>query len=638
MSMRSTSPRRASPRFCLGAFAAMLLAAATAASGQGFLDRARKFFRVTISPSAQSVAAGGTLDVVIAFDVDEGIHVYTDKKGRVPDGVRPISVTWEETRGAEFLDLVLPPSKTIPDILTEGATVDVFEGKFEARARFRVTAADGGTVRIRGKVHYQGCTEQICYPPLDSPIDVTVAVSGTAAPGKAPPAKAAPAPTTQAVSPEAVPPGPKTKTRFDRSFVLNILWAFGWGILISFTPCVYPIIPITVSVLGARREQSKRALLFAAAIYVLGLAITYAIVGLLVATAGNAVRAFLASKWFLVPLAALFVAFALSMFDVITIQVPQALGDKLRRLTGSSGGEASAGLLGVFFMGIVAGIVAGPCVAGPVAAVLSYVAKSADKWLGFWMLFALGWGMGLILIAAGVSTSLLPKAGGWMMGVKHFLGFVMLWAAAYFLAPVVISSRAYNLIAAVLLLAAPVFLHCFDQLTAESGFALRLRRVLGVLAVVYGGYLGVTTLAELEGRTLTGGAATAAKAESPFRHATPEDVDMALKSGRPVIVDITADYCVICKRLERVVFPDPRVVEAAKPFTTLSVEVGSKGHPEFADRFNVFPPALLFFDAKGQRVETDDIRSLPDELDHLTADRFAEIIDNVVAHIRKEGE
>lgn len=214
----------------------------------------------------------------------------------------------------------------------------------------------------------------------------------------------------------------------------------------------------------------------------------------------------------------------------------------------------------------------------------------------------------------------------------------MLWAAAYFLAPVVISSRAYNLIAAVLLLAAPVFLHCFDQLTAESGFALRLRRVLGVLAVVYGGYLGVTTLAELEGRTLTGGGATAAKAESPFRHATPEDVDMALKSGRPVIVDITADYCVICKRLERVVFPDPRVVEAAKPFTTLSVEVGSKGHPEFADRFNVFPPALLFFDAKGQRVETDDIRSLPDELDHLTADRFAEIIDNVVAHIRKEGE
>jgi thiol:disulfide interchange protein DsbD len=587
-----------------------LVIATASARGQSFLDGARKLFRVQVSQSAQSVPSGGALDVVLAFDVDEGIHIYTDRER--------LRVEWEEATGANFVELVLPATRAIPDLLTEGATVDVLEGKFEIRARFRVTAVEGETVRIRGKVHYQGCTDQTCYPPLDTAIDITAKVSDTASPAEASP----------------TPAQPKAKPPTEGGFLWNLLWAFGWGILISFTPCVYPIIPITVSILGSRREGSKTALFAAALVHVLGLSLTYAVVGLLVATVGNAVRAFLASPWFLVPLATLFVAFALSMFDVITIQVPQSVGGKLQKLTGTPSG-APTGLIGVFLMGIVAGIVAGPCVAGPVAAVLGYVAKSADLWRGFWMLFALGWGMGLILIAAGVSTSLLPKAGGWMVGVKHFLGFVMLWAAAYFLAPAVISSRVYTLIAALLLIAAPVFLGCFDQLTAESGFALRLRRVLGILAVVYGAYLGVTTVAELEGRTLVGSAA-AEKAESPFRYATPEQVDQALKSGRPVIVDITADYCVVCKKLERDVYADPRVVAAARPFTALTVDVGR--WPELGDRLKTFPPALVFFDAKGNRVETADTRSLPNELERLTPDRFAEILSKVEAHIRKEAE
>ncbi len=627
----------------VGALFAAIALTAGITPGQGMMEEARKHFRVTVEPASGTVPAGGFFEVIIAFDVDEGIHVYTDKQPLDPS-LTSVRTEWETTQGAQFLDLRLPESKSIPDILNPGKSVAVLEGEFKLRARFRVTAAEGEQIRLKGAVHYQGCTDQLCYPPLETPIEITLPVKGTAA-GKSA-GGSEPAETTeetQAEETEATPPTEKPAvTRFQRNIFLNLLWAFGWGVLISFTPCVYPIIPITVSVLASRREGSKAAVIGAALLHVLGLALTYAILGVLVASLGNVVRAALFSPWFLIPLAAIFVLFALSMFDVVTFQVPQRLGDKLRRLTGTGEGEGEGtGLLGVFFMGVIAGIVAGPCVAGPVAAVLGYVATSGDAVLGFGMLFALGWGMGIILIVAGVSTRLLPKAGGWMVGVKHFLGFVMLWAAAYFLTPVVIPRTAYHLVSAILLVAAPVFLGWFDQLTSESGFAQRLGRVAGILAVLYGATLGITALVETQGRSVGGGAALSTeKRQKLFQEATPEEVDQALQTDRPVIVDLWADWCVICTRLERDVYSAPRVIEAAKRFTTLSVDVGASGHPNFPDRYEDItgPPALIFFDSEGNRVLNDAIRSLPDRFEHITAEEFAELLDDLPRQLAKEGE
>ncbi|NQT51343.1 hypothetical protein HQ576_04800 [bacterium] len=129
----------------------IVLALLTAiAHGQGFLDEARKFFRVAVSPGSPTAAAGGTLDVVLAFDVDHGIHVYSDAER--------LNATWDETTGAEFVSLVVPPAKAIPDILNEGQTVDVLEEKFELRARFRVTATDGGMPSMLSAAGLSSCS------------------------------------------------------------------------------------------------------------------------------------------------------------------------------------------------------------------------------------------------------------------------------------------------------------------------------------------------------------------------------------------------------------------------------------------------------------------------------------------------
>ena len=648
---------RGAPRVLLlmSLAAAVLAATAPSAVAQGFGDQAKEFFRVAVPKTTATVRPAPAFDVPVAFDVDEGIHVYAAKD--------KLYFEWDEVKGASFQGIVLPQPKAIPDILEEGKTVGVFEGKFEIRARFLVTASDGETIRIRGKVHYQGCTETTCYAPFSDPVGFTAKVSAGAAAtaeakGEVTRKAAPPAPqkakTATRPAPDPPPATAETKDRDTKSektdepdkttatteteeelpaeggWLWNILWAFGWGVLISFTPCVYPIIPITVAILGGRREGSKTALVGSAIVYAMGLALTYAVVGLLVATLGNVVRSVLSSLWFLVPLAALFVLFALSMFDVFTLQVPQGLQEKLRKLTGTRSG-APTGFVGVFFLGVVAGIVAGPCVFGPVAAVLSYVAKTADRWLGFWMLFALGWGMSILLIVAGVSTGLLPKAGGWMAAVKHFLGFVMLWAAVYFLSPY-LGTGIYNLLTALLIESAAFFLGLLDPLTAESGTAARLKRFAGIVAILGAAYLGLTGLGELRAAPAPGantGAAATPAAARPFQYASAEEAQKAIGSGRLVVVKITGRQCAICKKLERDVLPDPRVVEAARPFITMKVM--NDDYPKFSDLYHVVgPPKFLFFH-DGKRIESREIKEMHKRIGKLTPERFAEILRSVQA-------
>jgi len=537
----------------LGAFAA----------GEGFEEP----FQVSSAVSAREVAAGGEFDLKVTFKLGLGVHLYKHR----------ITFNWQELHGARQQEVILPPGKTIKDPFAgqPGAVTEAYEDSVEVAVRFVATGKAGDTIRIKGTVRYQGCTDEQCYLPQKQAIEHELTTVAAAAPAPPPAAAATTAGAEEAPTPTAV-------SLSWGDFWLFLGLAFLAGLGLSLTPCVYPMIPITVAIVGGGgQERSKVQAVARSAIYVLGISITYSVLGIFVATLGGAARTALQSPYVLVPVAGVFVVLALSMFDVITIQTPGSVGGLADTLSGKT-----KGIIGILLLGIVSGLVAGPCVAAPLAGVLIRIAQTGSKLLGFWSMFVLAWGMGVILLVAGSSTGLLPKAGAWMIWVKKLFGFGLLWAAFYFLKPV-IGMHYYYLGTVGVLLGGAVFLGCLDSLPPESGFAERAKRMLGLFAIFAAAGFAYAGLCER-------------REVAAWAAGDPEAVEAALESGQPVLLDFYADWCAPCQEMDDKTFSDPRVVTELRRFRTLKINVDKPENRQLISRFGVFgPPTVVLFDSDG---------------------------------------
>ena len=538
-----------------------------------------QFLSGPITPSVtapqKTVGEGFTFDVVVTFELGPGVHLYRDK----------ISLAWEELQNAEPVENVFPQGRKVPDKYgpDPSAMIEVYDGSVRIVAKMRSTGNEGDPIAISGKLRYQGCTDEICYAPGSHPFTLEL-TTGAAQPAKQE-ERTAPQETSEKPSSSAVAEEGEAPAETSRSVIWLILMSFAAGVGISLTPCVYPMIPVTAAVIAGTKQKGKLGALFSSFVYVLGLSIVYAVLGLLVASGGAKVRTWLASPWVLVPVAGIFVLLALSMFDVITIQFqPKSLS----RLQGKLSQKSQ--LLAVFSLGMVSGLVAGPCITAPLAGILVLVAQQGSKLVGFLMLFSLAWGMGIVLIIVGTLTGALPRAGEWTLWVKKLFGFVMLWAAAYFLSSVV-GETAYHAATAVILIAAAVFLGGFDILTKDSGFADRAKRLLGLLAIFAAAYL-------LMGDFMPGPQVAAV---SPFREATSEDIQKSIISGQPTVIEFFAEWCNICETLEKQTFSDPRVVNALCRFHALKVNVDKE--PNLAKEYGIpGPPTVVFIGSTGKEV------------------------------------
>jgi len=543
----------------------LVFALAAAAIAAGFGADPAELFRVSSSLGTTSVQPGQDFDLKITFRLGEGVHLYK----------KQLAFTWDELTGAQQREVVLPKGEPIDDPFAgeAGAKTEGYEGTVEIAVRFHATAKAGEPIVVRGTLRYQGCSGEQCFLPMRHPIEVKLAAGAAAPPTPTPASATVAAPTGE--------PGDELGLG---AFLSNVLLAFVAGLLISFTPCVYPMIPITVAIIGGRAQCGRARAIALSAVYVLGIAITYSVIGVLIASLGGAVRNALQSPWLLVPIAAIFVVLALAMFDVITLQTPGSVGGLASKVSGKS-----RGVFGVLLLGVVSGLVAGPCVAAPLAGVLIRIARTGSAMLGFWSMFALAWGMGLILIVAGASAGLLPKAGTWMVWVKKLLGFVLLWAAAYFLQPV-IGVDSYYLATAGVLLAAAVFLGCLDSLAPDAGVAARIKRLLGLSAVF-----------AAAGFAFAGSFQYEPRAAASFAAGDPESVDAALASGKPVVLDFSAEWCAPCKELDHKTFSDPRVAEELQRFRVLKIDVDKTENRQLIQRFEIVgPPTVVLFDADGK--------------------------------------
>ncbi|MEO8655545.1 MAG: protein-disulfide reductase DsbD, partial [Ramlibacter sp.] len=392
------------------------------------------------------------------------------------------------------------------------------------------------------------------------------------------------------------------------------------GLLLSFTPCVLPMIPILSSIIVGQRGTVSRARGFSLALaYSLGMALIYTLFGMAAGLAGEGLAAALQNAWVLGAFALLLAGLSLSMFGVYELQMPSSVQSRITEFSGRLRGGQH---VGVFVMGGASALIVGPCVAAPLAGALVYISQTRDVLLGGAALFALATGMSVPLLLVGLSAgSLLPRAGGWMERVKHFFGLMLLAVALWMVSPV-LPSWALMLGAAGLLLGTAVYLGAFERipdritprraLTKGLGLLLAVVAMLQLAGMASGGrdlLQPLQHIAAAQAATLP--AAARAAGELQFRSvASLSALDAAVQaSSRPVMVDFYADWCVACKEFETLTLSDPAVRERLAGLTLLRVDVTANSADDKAlmRKYSLFgPPALLFFPPAGK--EMDDAR------------------------------
>ena len=455
----------------------------------------------------------------------------------------------------------------------------------------------------------QGCADAgLCYPPQEARalLDPTTAASAArspAAPTSLAPTAASPAGASESAQMSSISTALKGG---------NLLWIavvfLGLGLLLSLTPCVWPMIPILSSIIaGNDAEHLTRARgFFLALAYSLGIAAVYTSLGVAAGLAGEGMAMALQRPSVQIVFALALAGLSLSMFNVYQLQMPGAIQN---RLNAASSNAEGGRLIGVFFMGAVSALVVGPCVAAPLAGTLLYISQTRDVLIGAVALFSLGVGTCVPLLVLGFwEGAMLPRAGAWMESVKRVFGVLLLGVAIYMASPALPAALAL-LLWAVLLIVSAVYMHAFDAVpTGVSGWH-RLLKGFGLVLFVCGvaQVVGAATGASDPTRPLAGiamrqgGAAPSALTFQTIHSGAELDRTIA-QGGKPVMLDFTAAWCVACKEMERDTYSDQRVQASLSKFTLVKADVTDNSDDERAllKRFSLFgPPGIMFFTPQG---------------------------------------
>jgi thiol:disulfide interchange protein DsbD len=553
----------------------------------GLSNSGRTFLEPEQAYQATFSMDGNTL--IARWDIAEGYYLYRDK----------LSFRVLAPSGVSFGSAEFPSGETKTDEFF--GTVEVYHEQVVIKVPVLTTGAASTPGKLTLEAHYQGCAEAgFCYPPLTRTAEITL-----------------PAPSNASGPDSADDRLVSAQDRIARgllgdSLLLTVLKFFVFGLALAFTPCVFPMIPILSSIIvGQGAQQGTRRAFTLSLVYVLAVAFTYTVLGVIAGLSGKNFQAVAQAPWVIITFSTIFVLLALSMFGLYQLQLPTRWQSKLAGLSNQQRGGT---WMGVAIMGFLSALIVGPCVAAPLAGALIVIAQTGDAMLGGVALFALSMGMGVPLLAVGTSLGKwLPRAGGWMDSVKIVFGVLLLGVALWLLERILPPSATLLLWAGLFILSA-VYLGALERLvTGASGWD-KLRKGLGWVALIYGGLLlvgaasgGKDLLRPLAGLTAQGAREIAPHALAFKRIKSVAELEReiatARSQGKPAMLDYYADWCVACKEFEKYTFSTPQVQKALAGTVLLQADITAYDAEDEAlvKHFQlVGPPAILFFGPDGQ--------------------------------------
>ncbi len=553
--------------------------------------------------------------------IAEGTYLYQDK----------VQIELVEGDGVALGKFQLPSGKLKKNTIRPDGTfgdLEVYQERIDLEIPLLRSNPEATEIALR--VGYQGCAEAgVCYPPIKKTVQLAL-------PRIIPSAVASTAPTEKSAPPEAeegtpaLPVVPLPAAESNQSSIpaseqdriaatlaegntwLIVLTFFGFGLLLALTPCVFPMIPILSGIIAGQGPNiTPRRAFTLSLIYVLAMSLTYTLAGVLAGMFGHNLQAAFQNPWILSFFAMIFILLALSMFGFYDLQLPSKWQSKLTETSNKQKGGSYAG---VAVMGFLSALIVGPCVAPPLAGALIYIGQSGDAMLGGVGLFAMAMGMGAPLLLIGASAGkLLPHAGSWMDTIKAVFGVGMLAVAIIMLERIIPPAVSMTLWGALLIVSA-VYMGALQQLTIEASGWDRLWRGFGVVLLAYGVLMlvgaaagGKDTVQPLRSISFGGGVAAEATELHFKRIKTVADlkreVNAASRTGKPVMLDFYADWCVSCKEMERYTFSDPAVIRSLKDFILLQADVTADDADDRAllqEHFGMpGPPSIMFYNKSG---------------------------------------
>jgi len=544
----------------------------------------KDLIKINTYQSFDKVYKGTEFKLAVEVSVAEGWHINSDKP--YDDYLIPTELTIVDNPTFRLKKVVYPKPHDYKFSFSE-SPLSVWEGTVFKGALIEVDSnAVPGIYTLIVKLQYQACNDMSCNAPTSIMDTINVEVAERTIPVNSINEEKfvnIDLSFTTPAAEEKVDSDPISNALESQGLLLGLLLVFVGGLALNLTPCVYPLIPITVGYFGGQSEGSTTKLFFMGVLFILGLSVTYSAIGVITSLTGAVFGALLQSPIVILIIVGIMLGLSLSMFGVYEFKLPDSLVNKA--------GGAKAGLYGAFFMGLTMGIVAAPCIGPFVLGLVTYVATKQDPFFGFLLFFVLAVGLGtpyLFLAIFSGKIKQLPRAGEWMDAVKHIFGFILVGMALYFLLPLLPNSFS-GYVLPVFMIGTAIYLLFFEKL-ANSVKGFRIFKIIFSVIIMT---VGVYALIPSEKNSVDW---------KPFTEDALTEI-----SGRGAIIDFYADWCIPCKELDAMTFSDTKVIELSKDFETYKANMTKSLSTEvenLRERFKIVGvPTVLILNSKGEEIE-----------------------------------